>query len=87
MLAVRAQLCMMVEFNHASSNPKPLLGNKMCWWWWFMCWGGGIPQSVEWSPKPACPSLIAVLTGGDTEGTNSSKILCLMFVCFVWCKG
>ena len=29
---------------------------------------------------PACPSLKCFFNRGDTEGTNSSKILCPMFV-------
>ena len=29
---------------------------------------------------PACPGLVCFFDRGDTEGTNSSKILCLMFV-------
>ena len=39
---------------------------------------------------PACPSFVCFFNRGNTEGTNSSKILCLMFdffvvvVCFVW---
>ena len=36
---------------------------------------------------PACPSPVCFFNRGDTEGTNSSTILCLMFcVCFVICK-
>ena len=35
---------------------------------------------TEWSTIPACPSLMCFFNRGDTEGTNSSKILCLMFV-------
>ena len=30
---------------------------------------------------PVCPSLMCFFNRGNTEGTNSSKILCLMFVC------
>ena len=30
---------------------------------------------------PACPSLMCFLNRGNTEGNNSSKIVCLMFVC------
>ena len=30
--------------------------------------------------RPACPSLMCFFNRGDTEGTNSSKVLCLMFV-------
>ena len=40
----------------------------------------GIDKSTEWSTIPACPSLLCFFNRGDTEGTNSSKILCLMFV-------
>ena len=29
---------------------------------------------------PMCPSLTCFFNRGDTEGTNSLKILCLMFV-------
>ena len=40
----------------------------------------GIDKSTEWSTIPACPRLMCFFNRGDTEGTNSSKILCLMFV-------
>ena len=40
----------------------------------------GIDKSMEWSTIPACPSLMCSFNGGDTEGTNSSKILCPMFL-------
>ena len=40
----------------------------------------GIDKSTEWSTIPACPSLMCFVNRGDTEGTNSSKILCPMFV-------
>ena len=40
----------------------------------------GIDKSTEWSTIPACPSLMCFFNGGDTERTNSSKILCSMFV-------
>ena len=40
----------------------------------------GIDKSTEWSTIPACPSLMCFFNRGDTEGTNSSKILCSMFV-------
>ena len=48
----------------------------------------GIDKSAEWSTLPVCLSLkcflIFFFNRADTEGTNSSKILCLMFVyvCF-----
>ena len=40
----------------------------------------GIDKSTEWSTIPACPSLICFFNRVDTEGTNSLKILCSMFV-------
>ena len=40
----------------------------------------GIDKSTKWSTIPACPSLMCFFTRGDTEGTGSSKVLCLMFV-------
>ena len=42
----------------------------------------GIRKSTEWSTIPACPSLVCFFffNRADTEGTNSSKILCSMFV-------
>ena len=45
----------------------------------------GLDISTEWSTIPACPSLMCFFNRGDTEGTNSLKILCLMFV-YVLCK-
>ena len=35
---------------------------------------------MEWSTIPACPNLMCFFNWGDTEGTNSSKNLCSMFV-------
>ena len=46
----------------------------------------GIDKSTEWSTIPACPSRMCFFfffNRGNTEGTNSSKILCLMFVYFL----
>ena len=41
----------------------------------------GIDKSMEWSTIPACPSLMCFFFNrDDTEGTNSLKILCSMFV-------
>ena len=40
----------------------------------------GVDKSTEWSAIPACPSLMCFFNRGDTEGTNSSNILCPMFV-------
>ena len=44
----------------------------------------GIDKSTEWSMIPVCPSLMCFFNRSDTEGTNSSKSLCLMFMfCFM----
>ena len=40
----------------------------------------GIDKSTEWSTIPAYPSLKCFFNRGDTEGTNSAKIWCSMFV-------
>ena len=40
----------------------------------------GIDKLTEWSTIPACPSVMCFFNRGDTEGTNSSKILGSMFV-------
>ena len=40
----------------------------------------GTDKSTEWSTILACPSRMCFFNRGDTEGTNSSKILCSMFV-------
>ena len=40
----------------------------------------GIDILTEWSTIPACPSLVCFFNRGDTEETNSSKILCQVFV-------
>ena len=45
----------------------------------------GIDKSTEWSTIPACPSFMCFFNRGNTEGTNSSKILCPMFVCVLFC--
>ena len=39
-----------------------------------------IDKSTEWSTIPACRSLMCFFNRDDTEGTDSSKILCPMFV-------
>ena len=44
------------------------------------CFQFGIDKSTEWSTILACPSLMCFFNRCDTEGTNSSKILCPMFV-------
>ena len=48
----------------------------------------GIDKSIEGSMILVCPSLMCFFNRGNTEGTNSLKILCLMFVhvCFVLYK-
>ena len=40
----------------------------------------GIDKLAEWSTIPLCPSLMCFFNRGDTEGTDSSKIVCPMFV-------
>ena len=40
----------------------------------------GMDKSMKWSTIPACPSLMCFFNRGNTEGTNSSKMLRLMFV-------
>ena len=40
----------------------------------------GIDKSTEWSTIQVCPSLLCLFNRGNTEGTHSLKILCLMFV-------
>ena len=39
-----------------------------------------IDKSMEWYTIPECPSFMCFFNRGDTKGTNSLKILCLMFV-------
>ena len=45
----------------------------------------GIDKLMEWSTIPACPSFMCFFNRGDTEGTNSSKILWSVFVYFLFC--
>ena len=45
----------------------------------------GINKSMEGSIIPVCPSPMCSLNRSNTAGTNSSKILCLMFVYYVLC--
>ena len=47
---------------------------------YFFFFKSGIDKSTEWSTIPACPSLMCFFNRDDTEGTNSLKILCPMFV-------
>ena len=43
-----------------------------------------VDELTGWSTIPACPSLMCFFFNRvNTEGTNSLKILCLMFVCFL----
>ena len=42
-------------------------------------------ESTEWSTISACPSLMRFFHRDNTEGTNSFRILCFMFV-YVFCK-
>ena len=44
----------------------------------------GINKSTEWSTIPVCPSLMCFFNMGNTEGIYSLKILCLMFVYFLF---
>ena len=46
----------------------------------FLYFKKGIDKSTEWSTTPACPSPMCFFNRGNTEGTNSSKGLCLIFV-------
>ena len=51
----------------------------VCYYYYYYC----IDKSTEWFTIPACPSLMCFfffLNRGNTKGTNSSKLLCLMFV-------
>ena len=50
----------------------------------------GIDKSTEWSTIPACPSLMCFFNRGNTEGTNSSKIVrSIVYVLFYvnFCTG
>ena len=47
----------------------------------------GVDKLTEWSMIPACPSLMSFFNRGDTEGTSSLKVLCLMFVYVLFCVG
>ena len=40
----------------------------------------GIDKSMDWSTVPTCPSLRCFFNRGGTDGTNSSNILCSMFM-------
>ena len=62
-------LCNILEFFIASVHSFFILFFKY-----------GIDKSTEWSTIPACPSLMCFFNRGDTEGTNSSKILSPMLV-------
>ena len=54
----------------------------------FLCvctlYKSGIDKSTDWPTIPACPSLLCFffffLNWSNTQGANSSKILCLTFV-------
>ena len=40
----------------------------------------GVDKSREWSTIPACSGLMCFFNRGNTKGTHSWKMLCLMFV-------
>ena len=44
----------------------------------------GIDELTEWSMITVCHSLMCFFNRGDTEETNSSKIVCPMFVYFLF---
>ena len=50
----------------------------------FFFFESGIDKSTEWSTIPVCPSVMWFFNRGDTEGTYSSKILCLIFVYYLF---
>ena len=52
----------------------------LCAFFFYTFLKSGIDKSTEWSTIPACPSLTCFFYSSDTEGTNSLKILCSMFV-------
>ena len=61
--------------------------NCICPFLFYTFLKSGVDKSMEWSTIPACPSLMCFFNRGNTEGTNSSKILYLMFcACFVICQ-
>ena len=62
-------LCNILEFLVASVHSFFILFFK-----------SGTDKSTEWSMISACPSLMCFFNRGDTKGTNSSQILCPMFV-------
>ena len=62
-------LCNILEFFIASVHSFFILFKK-----------SGIDKSMEWSTIPACPNLMCFFNRGDTEGTNSSKMLSPIFV-------
>ena len=45
----------------------------------------GIDKTTEWCTIPASPSLMCFFNRGGTEGTYSSRVLCSMFVCVLFC--
>ena len=46
----------------------------------------GIDKSMEWSTIPALCAFFFFFNSGNTKGTDSSKILFDVCVCFVLCK-
>ena len=83
-------MCSMLPHNtgiccHAFIYKKKIIASVHCFF--ILVFQSGIDKSTEWSMITACPSLMCFFSRGNDEGTNSSKILCLMFcVCFVICK-
>ena len=54
----------------------------VCPFLFYAVFKSGIDKSTEWSTISVCPNLMCFFNRGDTEGTNSLKILCRMFVLF-----
>ena len=70
-------LCIYITFfNFVLCLSIPFFYFSLTWYWW-----------MEWSTKPAYPSLMCSFNRGNTEGTNSSEICvwCLcMYVSCLW---
>ena len=61
-------------------NKKLLLLSIPFLYFFLFCLNLVLNKLTEWSTIPACPGLMCFFNRGDTKGTNSSKMLCSMFV-------
>ena len=72
-------LCNMFNFLLLLSIPISS-SSSSSFFFFFFFFKSDVDKSTEWSTIPVWSSLMFFFNRGNSEGTNSSKILCLTFV-------